>query len=200
MKRFVLILLLLMCVSASSQTAFSPESVADFQTELNSEYANAAKSPLMKKDLKSFRGLDYFPSDATYFVIANLVRTPDEKPFAMKTSTDRLPMYTKYGTLYFTLKGKKCSLNLYRNVELTKKPGFEDYLFLPFSDLTNGNETYIGGRYIDVRTVDGDTMAIDFNKAYNPYCAYNHVYSCPAVPLENDLPVEVRAGVKKFHD
>jgi uncharacterized protein (DUF1684 family) len=118
----------------------------------------------------------------------------------MKTSTARLPEYIKYGELHFVIAGRKCKLNVYQNVELSKKPGYEDYLFLPFSDLTCGKESYIGGRYIDMRFPKYDTVLIDFNTAYNPYCAYNHKYSCPIVPLENDLAIEILAGVKKFHD
>jgi uncharacterized protein len=118
----------------------------------------------------------------------------------MKTSTERLPEYKKYGELYFELDGKKLKLNVYQNIDLIKKKGYEDYLFLPFSDVTNGKESYIGGRYIDMRILNNKTWTIDFNKAYNPYCAYNYKYSCPIVPLENDLDVEINAGVKKFHD
>jgi uncharacterized protein (DUF1684 family) len=118
----------------------------------------------------------------------------------MKTSTARLPEYIKYGELHFVLDGKECHLNVYQNIDLIKKPGFEDYLFLPFSDLTSGKESYIGGRYIDLTIPKSSTMILDFNTAYNPYCAYNHIYSCPLVPLENDLNVAIEAGVKKFHD
>ncbi len=118
----------------------------------------------------------------------------------MKTSTKRLPKYIKYGELEFVLEGKTFKLNLYQNIDLIKKEGYADYLFLPFSDLTCGKESYIGGRYIDLRIPKGKTITIDFNKAYNPYCAYNHQFSCPIVPLENDLAIEVLAGVKKFHD
>jgi uncharacterized protein (DUF1684 family) len=75
---------------------------------------------------------------------------------------------------------------------------YVDYLFLPFSDATNGNETYSGGRYIDLRIPTSDSVLIDFNKAYNPYCAYNPKYSCPIVPKQNRLPIPVRAGVKAF--
>ena len=71
---------------------------------------------------------------------------------------------------------------------------------MPFSDLTSGNESYIGGKYIDMKVPEGNTIIIDFNTSYNPYCAYNEGYSCPIPPKENDLMVEVRAGVKKFHD
>jgi uncharacterized protein (DUF1684 family) len=73
-------------------------------------------------------------------------------------------------------------------------------LFLPFLDNTNGDTTYGGGRYIDLRIPEGDTIEIDFNKAYNPYCAYNSRYSCPIVPRENYLDTNIEAGVKKFHD
>ena len=118
----------------------------------------------------------------------------------MKTTTDRAPLYVKYGEISFNLNGEKFKLNVYQNLELIKKPGFKKHLFLPFSDLTSGNETYIGGRYIDMEIPKGKTIIIDFNQAYNPYCAYNYKYSCPIVPLENDLATHINAGVKKFHD
>jgi uncharacterized protein (DUF1684 family) len=123
-----------------------------------------------------------------------------EKTFAMKTTTSRTPLYVKYGELHFTIDGKDLKLNVYKNVDLSKKSGYKDYLFLPFSDLTCVKESYIGGRYVDMRMQKGKTWTIDFNKAYHPYCAYNYEYSCPIVPLENDLDIEINAGVKKFHD
>ena len=144
--------------------------------------------------------LNHLYQDLGFIVVATFSRTNNEKVFQMKTSTDRLPEYKKYGVLHFTLDGKKLSLNVYQNMELTKKAGYEEYLFLPFSDKTNGHESYIGGRYIDMRIQEGSSWMIDFNKAYNPYCAYNYKYSCPIVPLDNDLPIEIKAGVKKFHD
>ena len=100
--------------------------------------------------------------------------------------------------MIFDLKEKPFKLNIYQNQDLIKKEGFEDYLFLPFLDNTNGEESYGGGRYIDMRIPDGDTIIVDFNSAYNPYCAYNEKYSCPIVPRENYLDTEVRAGVKAF--
>jgi uncharacterized protein (DUF1684 family) len=83
---------------------------------------------------------------------------------------------------------------------LTKQKEYVNYLFLPFSDVTSGDQSYLGGRYIDLKIPEGDLITIDFNKAYNPYCAYNSDYSCPLVPLENDLNVAIKAGVKKFHE
>jgi hypothetical protein len=171
-----------------------------FQTELNQSYADSLKSPLTKEDLNHFKGLDFFPINEKYIVEATFVRTKKEKPFGMKTTTSRTPLYKKYGELRFSIDGKEFKLNVYQNIDLIKKPGYDDYLFLPFSDLTCGKESYIGGRYVDMRIQKGTLWTIDFNKAYNPYCAYNYEYSCPIVPLENDLDIEILAGVKKFHD
>ena len=193
------ILVLLFCTSlAFAQKDLS--SAEKFQTELNKSYADSLKSPLTKEDLKAFKGLDFFSINEKYIVEATFIRTKKEKPFGMKTTTSRTPLYKKYGELHFEIDGKALKLNVYQNVDLNKKPGYEDYLFLPFSDLTCGKESYIGGRYVDMKIQKGKTWTIDFNKAYNPYCAYNYEYSCPIVPLENDLNIEILAGVKKFHD
>lgn len=194
------LLLLLVAASGFAQARFDLQLAKSFQQQLVSEYKDPATSPLPEKDLADFRGLDFFPVDSNYFVLARFVRTENEKAFKMKTSGPRTPEYVKYGELHFTLNGKALKLNLYRNIELSKKEAYRNHLFLPFSDLTNGKESYIGGRYIDMTVPEGDSAGIDFNQAYNPYCAYSPDYSCPIVPLENDLDVEIRAGVKKFHD
>lgn len=192
--------LLISCFLVSNAQDKTAETSKEFQDNLNLDYADKEKSPLMEDDLKNFKSLDFFPINDAYIVEVTFVRTKKEKVFKMKTSTDRLPLYKKYGELHFTIDGVACKLNVYQNIDLIKKPGFDDYLFLPFSDLTSGKESYIGGRYVDLRIQKGKVWNIDFNKAYNPYCAYNHKYSCPIVPLENDLNVEILAGVKKFHD
>lgn len=192
----LLTFLLLMSVSL----VMSQETAAEYQANLNREFATREESPLTDEDFKVFQSLDFYPIDEKFVVEAKFVRTPKERVFKMKTSTTRLPEYKKYGELLFQIDGKDFKLNVYQNIELSKKEGYEDYLFLPFSDLTCGKESYIGGRYIDMRIPKTKTVTVDFNKAYNPYCAYNHKYSCPIVPLENDLPIEILAGVKKFHD
>ncbi|WP_298392161.1 DUF1684 domain-containing protein [Flavobacterium sp.] len=199
MKKLFSLLLISSFLITSAQDKTLETSV-EFQENLNIEYADKDKSPLMEEDLKTFKALDFFPINDKFIVEAQFIRTKKEKVFKMKTSTSRLPEYKKYGELHFTIDGVACKLNVYQNIDLIKKPGFDDYLFLPFSDLTSGKESYIGGRYVDLRIQKGTTWKIDFNKAYNPYCAYNHKYSCPIVPLENDLTVAILAGVKKFHD
>jgi uncharacterized protein (DUF1684 family) len=199
MKKYFSIITILFFAISSAQEK-KAETSQDFQNNLNKEYANKTESPLTEEDFKVFKTLDFYPINEKFTIEAKFVRTQNEKIFEMKTSTTRLPKYIKYGELSFIIDGKNFKLNVYQNIDLSKKEGYEDYLFLPFSDLTCGKESYLGGRYIDMRFPKSETVIIDFNKAYNPYCAYNHKYSCPIVPLENDLKIEILAGVKKFHD
>ena len=116
----------------------------------------------------------------------------------MKTTTDRMPDYIKYGIVEFQIKGRTHKLNIYQNLDLLEEDGYEDYLFLPFLDNTNGEGSYAGGRYVESSIPDSDTLIIDFNTAYNPYCAYNDKYSCPIVPRENYVDENIMAGVKAF--
>ena len=168
------------------------------RANLDQEFKTPEKSPLSDIGRSDFKALNYFPIDSTYRITAMLELTPNEQPFLMPTTTERKSREVKYGILHFNLNGKERQLSVYKNLELNEKEGYEDYLFLPFTDQTNGSETYGGGRYLDLRIPKSDTLIIDFNKAYNPYCAYNKKYSCPIVPSENELQTEVRAGVKKY--
>lgn len=199
MKYSIICLILFISLTAIGQNTKDVSS-KDFQNNLNKEFLDSKKSPLDENDFKTFKSLDFFPIDEKFVVKARFVKSENEEEFDMKTTTERLPKYIKYGELFFEISGKSFRLNAYRNISLSQKSGYEDYLFLPFFDLTNGNETYIGGRYIDFRIPkDFNNVIIDFNKAYNPYCAYNHKFSCPLVPLDNNLEIEIMAGVKKFH-
>ncbi|MBN8641479.1 MAG: DUF1684 domain-containing protein [Flavobacteriales bacterium] len=200
MKKALLIVMILNAYFVLSQENELKQTAKEFQEELNRDYADSTKSPLTDADLKVFKELDFFPIDEKFIIKAQFKRTKKTKVFKMKTSTSRTPEYKKYGELHFTIDGKEYQLNVYQSIDLSKKEEYKNYLFLPFSDLTNGKESYIGGRYIDMKIQDAKVWEIDFNKAYNPYCAYNHKYSCPIVPLENDLEVAILAGVKKFHD
>lgn len=198
MKLFIVSVVLFMCFISCNNGKQPIKGDTAFQRELNAEYKDASESPLTEEDRKEFEGLDFFKYDSTYVVEALFTRTENEAPFKMKTTTDRLPVYVKYGILEFFIKDEIFQLNVYQNQDLIKQEDYEDYLFLPFSDETNGIESYGGGRYIDLRIPKDNTVVIDFNSAYNPYCAYNHKYSCPIVPRENYLKTRIEAGVKKF--
>lgn len=200
MKKYLFLLVFFCFMTATAQKKWTTETAETFQETINREFADKAESPLTDKDFKVFKSLDFYPINEKFVVEATFIRSENESIFKMKTTGERTPEYIKYGELHFEIDGRKFKLNIYQNIELSQKEGYEDYLFLPFSDLTCGHESYIGGRYIDMRFPKTDLVTIDFNQAYNPYCAYNYKYSCPIVPLENDLDIEIIAGVKKFHD
>ncbi|MDH7911220.1 DUF1684 domain-containing protein [Winogradskyella sp. SYSU M77433] len=197
MKKLLVIFTLALCLGCTQEKT-TTKGDTEWQKEMNSDFKDASKSPLKAKDLKAFEGLDFFKFDSTYVVKAVLKKTPDSEWFKMKTTTSRESEERVFGILSFELKGQKFQLNVYQGKDLMTTEGYEDYLFLPFLDDTNGDATYGGGRYIDLRIPEGDEIEIDFNKAYNPYCAYNEKYSCPIVPRVNYLSTEVEAGVKAF--
>ena len=167
---------------------------------MNTDFADASSSPLTEKDLKTFKSLDFFPINEKYNVEATIELTPNEPVFEMKTTSDRLPLYKKYGIATFQIDGKKFQLNLFQNQQLLDSPEYGSLLFVPFYDQTNSNTTYGGGRYLDIEIPKKGktTIMLDFNKAYNPYCAYNESFSCPIPPKENSLQISIEAGVKKF--
>lgn len=187
-------------ISCNKQNKTHLEEIQQFQYKLNTEFADIETTPLTKPSFNSFIALDFFEINDKYRVVATFERTPNEPVFEMPTTTDRLPLYKKYGIATFKLEGKTHTLHIFQNLELITKPEYADYLFLPFYDKTNGTTSYGGGRYIDMRLPEENatTIVIDFNKAYNPYCAYNDKYSCPIPPKENRLEIAIPAGVKAF--
>jgi uncharacterized protein (DUF1684 family) len=162
------------------------------------EFKKGEKSPVLEKQRRKFKGLHYFAANSNYKVEAAFIRDSSQASFKMKTSTGRLPEYVKYGELHFTLEGKPMVLTVYQNLELIQKPEYKDYLFIPFMDQTNGFDTYGGGRYLDFRIPASSIVTIDFNLAYNPYCAYSPNYSCPIPPKENHLQINIPAGEKSY--
>ena len=195
MNRIVILLFsLFLLLNCDNRKRFNTD-LTPFQREINDFFKDASVSPLKKRDLKNFRGLDFFAYDSIYLVTAKLTKTPKEKPFMMLTTTDMMVEYIKYGTISFELLSNQYSLDIYKNLE---DPNERDNLFLPFLDDTNGNESYGGGRYINLDIPQVDNLIIDFNSAFNPYCVYDEKYSCPIVPRENYLPLEIKAGVMNF--
>lgn len=169
------------------------------RSDKDKEMLTSEKSPILQEEIASFKHLNYYKVKTSYLKEASFERYEDATRFFMKTTTDRLPEYSLYGRITFRHKGKEHQLNVYQNIELVKKPGFENHLFIPFNDKTNGNKTYGGGRFLDITETGTNILVIDFNKAYNPYCAYNHKYSCPIPPEANNLNLSVKAGEKKYH-
>lgn len=202
-KRLRSIILFSICLFGANSTMMAQvDSVAIreimlFRTQINISYKDSAESPLLKEDLMQFSSLAFFPIDLSYRVMAKLYKDTSSVSFDMKTSTARKPKYRKYGDLEFVIKNQTFRIPVYQNSELTQKPEYQDYLFFPFTDLTNENETYGGGRYLDLKIPLTDNLILDFNQCYQPYCAYNHKYSCPIPPSENFINFPIKAGVKQ---
>ena len=172
--------------------------IAEHRKKQEAEFRDRKTSPLDAMDLKRFKGLNYYPVDLKYRVKGKFIKNAAPVLFKMKTSTARLPAYSKYGEIRFTLDSVTYALEVYKSLEV--HPGYEDYLFIPFTDQTNGDETYAVGRYIDFRIPTSGDVVLDFNQSYNPYCSYSNRYSCPIPPAANALPVAIKAGEKKFKD
>ena len=201
MKKITILFSFLLIMGCNWQDKRPLMGKTEYQRALNASYKDASKSPLKKKDLKNFKGLDFFPIDSTFIVIAKLTKIVNAPIFEMATTTDRKPLYKEYGLLEFKLKGAETLLTIYQSQDDLRDEKYKNYLFLPFTDDTSGNESYGGGRYMDVMTTDekaDGTISLNFNNTYNPYCAYNDKYSCPLTPRKNHLNIEVKAGIKVF--
>jgi len=188
-------------------TIFSCQPFDDYALEIeadrikkDSSFLIADKSPLSAEQIEVFQGLEYFPINKEYLVEARLEFSKQGDVIQMRTSTDRLPNYKIFAYVYFTFKGEEHRLTAYQNVDHLKDSLYKDFLFLPFTDNNSTISTYGGGRYIDFEIPHGKTFLLDFNKSYNPYCAYNHRWSCVIPPRENALSIAINAGEKKYSD
>jgi len=148
-------------------------------------------SPLTDEQTQSFQGLSYYDEDPTLRFEIDLERYEAEEVIEMQTSTGDVASYLRWGKVSFGVDGEPAQLTVYK---ATAESGY----FLPFADGTSGDETYGSGRYLDLHELADGRLLVDFNYAYNPYCAYNERWSCPLTPFQNRLRVPIRAGEKSF--
>lgn len=180
--------------SKSDSTSQYARQIRQEREQKDKDFKYATWSPLTDEQRKAFSKLDYFEPNPQYKVNAKVVLLENDTVYKMMTSSNEIRRFYKYAHLQFSLDGKSCQLLLLKSAE----PTTPNYYFLPFKDLTSGVTTYAAGRYIDVEAPKTTSLTIDFNKAYNPYCAYNDSYSCPLPPAENTLAVHVLAGERLF--
>lgn len=163
-----------------------------FRADKDEFYAQDHQSPLTPTQRRGFKGLQYFPENNALVIKAKIDRDVQTGEVRMQTTKGAEQVYRRYGKVRFQVDGQPTQVTLYASA------GSHD-LFLPFRDATSGKETYGAGRYLDLHA-HGDEIVIDFNYAYNPYCAYNPAWNCPLPPAENWLSVSIRAGEKAFPD
>ncbi len=169
--------------------------LAQARAQKDAAFATGSDSPVPKEKRAEFLPLAYFPIDPGYSVAAAFKESTDPTVVEMPTSTGERRRMRRVGTLEFSLKGQPMTLTAFNEV------GASDltHLFVPFTDLTTGTETYAAGRYLDLDRNATGIYVIDFNRAYHPYCYYNPSFDCPYPPAENRLEMPVHAGEKLKH-
>ena len=163
----------------------------EFRVSKDNFFAGHPQSPLTPEQKRKFSGLNYFEENPDLQLEVKLDKFLDQQQVDIQTSTGQTQTYNRYGKFKFAVDGQEAELTLY-----SSDHGF----FLPFADSLAGDETYPAGRYLEPDPLVGDRFLVDFNMAYNPYCAYNEMWSCPLTPPENRLKVPIRAGEKTFHE
>lgn len=161
----------------------------EFRASKDDFFASHPQSPLTPEQKRNFHGLDYFDKNPDLELEVKLEKFQEQEQVVIQTSTGHTQTYTRYGRFKFPVSGQEAELTLYAS---------DNGYFLPFVDALAGKETYPAGRYLEPDPLAGDRFLVDFNMAYNPYCAYNEMWSCPLTPSENRLKVPIRAGEKMF--
>ncbi len=186
--------------SLNAQSSYSDELIAE-RVLKDGELKKKKTSPLQKEDRKAFSHLHYFDADESWNLEASYIRLDGKDTIDFATSSGRVKKFVRYAKLTFSKGGADHDLFAYKRVyPAGYKPNHAPYLFLPFTDHTTGEECYGGGRYMDigVPTEDQTTVMLDFNRCYNPYCAYGGGFSCPIPPKDNALEIRVEAGEKDY--
>lgn len=198
MKAWITLTLVLFSIHLFAQDIFAyRKSIRKHRNQYKYEFLSNPKSPLDHAGVKKLR---FFKADTAFKVVCTFERTPDEVPFEMPTYSGDEKEFVKYGYITFELQGDTFQLAIYRNMRSLRLPQFQNSLFLPFKDLTNDVDSYGGGRYLNlsIKNIRRNRLVLDFNKAYNPYCAYGDGWNCPIPPEENHLDLAIEAGEKDF--
>lgn len=188
-------------IYGQEQDSLLVQEILDFQIEQNTHFLSKKTSPLSRKERKKFHGHSFYPVNLDYRVEAEFIRIEREDTIALQTSSGMIKFYRPYAQVRFSINGKPCELTVYQSYWLRGTKEFENYLLLPFRDPTSGTTSYGGGRYLDLMIPDGDSIILNFNLAYNPYCAYTDGYNCTIPPRENtlDIPIEVGLMLPEGH-
>ena len=175
------------------------DSLLVYRVHYKNEFLEDKRSPLKQEDLGWLR---FYPTDKKYRVQTTTELISDTTAISIQTHSGKIKRYRRFGYLYFYLPHSKehFRLTVYQSCDFVKQEPYKDLLFLPFTDKTNYETTYAGGRYIDLSLKEFMTgnVVIDFNKCYNPYCAYADGYNCPIPPKENSINARIKAGEKLF--
>ncbi|MCF7803964.1 MAG: DUF1684 domain-containing protein [Candidatus Marinimicrobia bacterium] len=194
----ILIPIFMVSCGTSPNQADIRTAIQESRTKKDDYFSTATNSPIPENKRNDFDGLNYFPIDLNYRITTNIVEYSDKDTVVMPTTKDREQYYLRWGNFDFTIDGNTDTLQVYKPLQISAD--HEPYFFIPFYDETNNQMTYGGGRYLDIPVQASGKYVIDFNQAYNPYCAYDYErWSCPMPPMENRVDFPVDAGEKLLY-
>lgn len=198
MIKYTIIIITITIFASCSRNNPYANYIEKYRSEKKREMLKDERFPL--KSEKEFEDIKYYKANDTYKVNCTFQKTDGAKPFDLPTYSGKIKPYIEYGRLTCPVAKDTIHLSIYRSIANLQI--YKNHLFLPFKDLTTGTETYGGGRYIDLQLdeIIDNKIEIDFNKCYNPWCAYSDGFNCPIPPKENQLSIAIRAGEKNYED
>ncbi len=198
---FPIILLMVLVLPVAQSCSHQNDStsivtqIRNDRQEKDAYFKSDSSSPLLPQQRKNFTGLQYYPINLDYRIETQIQEFPEKDTVNMTTTKNRTQQYLRWGWFAFSIHGKSDTLNVYKPVKMPED--YPPYFFIPFYDKTNNQTTYGGGRYLDTQIHPSRMYVIDFNEAYNPYCAYDHKrWSCPIPPMDNRVDFPIEAGEK----
>ena len=199
MKHILTLILVATASLVFAQTSKSyKKTICKHRKAYKADFLKEERSPIKTK--KGLKHLKFYKINQAYQLTCTFERTPQAESFDMATYSGITKKFVQYGTASFEWQGKTYQLAIYQNLLLRRMEKYKEHLFLPFKDITNDETTYGGGRYIDLKISDikDGKVVIDFNKCYNPWCAFSDGFNCPIPPTENHLDLAIEAGEKKY--
>jgi len=194
----VMILLIQACSGQTSSKDVIVAQLEQDRVQKDAYFKSDSTSPLLPETRADFSGLQYFPIDLAYHLETEIREYPEKDTVTMKTTKNRKQTYLRWGWFDFSVNGNRDTLEVFKPVDISSQ--YPPYFFIPFHDATNNNSTYGGGRYLDLRVHESNRYVIDFNQAYNPYCAYNKdEWSCPIPPSNSRVDFAIKAGEKMLN-
>lgn len=185
-----------MCCTAGAAKASCLDSLSEHRSQVEADYLKSDDSPFDKELKAGFAGFSYFAGDAAFCVKASFEPSADTKVFPMPSFNGKTLPFRRYGVFHFQLGGAQRSLSAYQRMDLPQDQ--RQWVLVPFRDRTTGHETYGGGRYLQLDLPLGTRTTLDFNRAFNPLCAYKSTFTCPIPPAENWLTLRIAAGEKTY--
>ena len=198
MNKWIILCALFLAACSDPYAAYK-ESIRTERSDRNQEFLNAQNSPLGEEGKVGFSGLKFFEIDPAWRIEGAFKLHKRAVPFKLPKGDNDSTSMLDYGEVSFSIKGENYTLKVFKPMKTPLQLEQEEYLFIPFGDLTNGSETYENGRYVYPEINDNGSLLLDFNQTVNPYCAYHDKWTCTFPPIENQLNVEIKAGEKKYH-